>query len=221
MNGQNPKQDPTLNLDNSAVTRSVGGMANHWTCCTPEPLPGVERPDTFDDAKWKALYTEARELIHTPIDAEGEGTQFEDSIRQQLVKRHLLKAFESEKRVFKAMPLACQRRSDNPDWVDWSSSSTVLGHIATDLANQKPVEHFSLWAEHQCTDLVRDPNTGNVMGAVVVDLRTKKRKFVTAERYVVCAGAVLTTQILTKSGFKEHLPALVSLCLQHVCYPSN
>jgi hypothetical protein len=30
--GHNPNQNPQLNLRASAVTRTVGGMATHWTC---------------------------------------------------------------------------------------------------------------------------------------------------------------------------------------------
>lgn len=30
--GHNPNQDPQTNLKAAAVTRTVGGMATHWTC---------------------------------------------------------------------------------------------------------------------------------------------------------------------------------------------
>jgi pyranose oxidase len=203
LNGQNPNQDPTVNLDNAAATRTVGGMAQHWTCCTPEPHVDLERPKTFGDAEWKALFKEARELINTPVDINGAGTQFENSIRQQLVKRTLQDAYQAEKRAFKSMPLACQRSIDNPDWVQWSSSSTIFGQITS--GNKL----FRLWPENQCIKVLRDSATGDIKGAIVEDLRLKKKKLIMAKRYVICAGAVLTPQILFNSGFKQHLPALV------------
>lgn len=203
LNGQNPKQLRDTNLDAAAATRAVGGMSNHWTCCTPEPLPGVERPESFSDQEWERLFKEARKLINTPIDANGEGTQFENSVRQQLVKNTLREAFRGEGRVFKAMPLACQRREDNPDWVDWSSSATVFGSITSN--NPK----FELWSEHQCFRVLRDPSSGEIKGAEVRDLRHNQKKFIEAKFYVICAGAILTPQLLFNSEFEEHLPALV------------
>ncbi|KAG9765646.1 hypothetical protein KCU73_g333, partial [Aureobasidium melanogenum] len=202
LNGQNPKQDRNTNLDAASATRAVGGMSNHWTCCTPEPLPGVERPDSFSDQEWERLFREARELIKTPIDSNGEGTQFENSLRQQLVKKTLREAFQKEGRVFKAMPLACQRRQDNPDWVDWSSSATVFDGITSGNPN------FELWSEHQCSKVLRDPESGEIRGAEVHDLRNNQKKFIEAKFYVICAGAVLTPQLLFNSKFEGHLPAL-------------
>lgn len=32
MEGNNPKQNAQTNLKASAITRTVGGMATHWTC---------------------------------------------------------------------------------------------------------------------------------------------------------------------------------------------
>lgn len=207
--GQNPKQDPAINLNAAATTRCVGGMSNHWTCCTPEPHPKIERPDCFSDEKWTALFEEARQRIHTPVDENLAGTQFENSIRQQLVKRTLQAAFpESEQRNFKAMPLACQRQKDNPDWVEWSSSLTVFGDVAG-KDGKPPSPHFKLMPETQCFQLLRDPATGLITGAYVQNLRNKQYYIIEAERYVIAAGAVLTPQILVKSGFESHLPALV------------
>ncbi|KAI4758339.1 hypothetical protein E4T52_05936 [Aureobasidium sp. EXF-3400] len=202
LNGQNPNQDPHTNMEAAAATRAVGGMTAHRTCCTPEPLPGVERPDSFSDKEWERLFNEARKFIHTPIDSNGEGTEFENSLRQQLIKNTLREAFEEEGRVFKSMPLACKRREDNPDWVDWSSSATVFGPIISDNRN------FELWSEHQCFKVLRDPESGDIVGAEVRSLRDNREKFIEAKSYVICAGAILTPQILFNSDFQDHLPAL-------------
>lgn len=106
------------------------------------------------------------------------------------------------------MPLACKRRSDNPDWVDWSSSATVFGNI-TKTPDQPGNENFTLLSETQCLRVLRDPTTGFIEGVQIQDLRTKEIKLVIAKRYVLCAGAVLTPQILSASDFEAHLPALV------------
>ncbi|KAH0365406.1 hypothetical protein KCU65_g6110, partial [Aureobasidium melanogenum] len=202
LNGRSPNQDPHTNLEAAAATRAVGGMTAHWTCCDPKPLPSVEHPDSFSDKEWARLFEEARKLIHTPIDSNGEGTEFKNSLRQQLVKSTLRQAFKEEGRVFKSMPLACKRREDNPDWEDWSSSATVFGSITSANPN------FELWSEHQCFKVLRDPNTGDIKGAEVRSLRYNREKFIEAKCYVICAGAVLTPQILFNSDFQEHLPAL-------------
>jgi len=212
-NGQNPQQNPTVNLDAASATRCVGGMSNHWTCCTPEPHPKLERPDCFLDEEWARLFDDARTLLHTPIDANKAGTEFEDSIRQQLVKRTLQDAFPAEQnRDFKAMPLACYRREDNRDWVEWSSSSTVFGDIAG-KDGQPPNPLFTLMSETQCVKVLRNPSNGEIEGAIIKDLRDDKSYIVRAKRYVLAAGAVLTPQILANSDFEDHLPALVSIWL--------
>ena len=38
MYDNNPNQDRNTNLPDSAVTRTVGGMATHWTCCCRKNL---------------------------------------------------------------------------------------------------------------------------------------------------------------------------------------
>ena len=210
LNGQNPKQRPDVNLVNAAATRSVGGMSAHWTCCTPEPHPEIERPDIYDEAQWNTLFKEAKALIGTRT------TEFENSIRQQLVKHTLLDKYASSKRVFEAMPLACKRREDNPDWVEWSASATVFGDI-TKTEDRPGNKDFELWSEHQCTRLLRDPENGEIEGVIVKDLRSEIKHLVTAKRYVICAGAILTPQILSASDFERDHPALVRITLCLLC----
>ncbi|KAH6856689.1 hypothetical protein B0I37DRAFT_412600 [Chaetomium sp. MPI-CAGE-AT-0009] len=181
--GMNPLQDASVNIDAKA-TRSVGGMTTHWTCATPELLKGVERPDIFSDDHWAELYAEAEQLIGTST------TEFDDSIRQQLVKYVLSTSFPD--RSVKSLPLACKRDVDNPDFVTWSSSATIFGDI-TDGAH----DNFTLLSEHLCTSLAFIPGSGADIGcAYVQDLRGNETLEIFAEYFVVCAGAVLTPQIL-------------------------
>ncbi|KAF9639304.1 hypothetical protein BFW01_g11110 [Lasiodiplodia theobromae] len=200
-NGQNPDQDAFDNLPVAAATRTVGGMGAHWTCCTPEQHPELERSDLFSDEEWKKLYAEAKTLVKT------NNTSFDNSIRQQLVLKVLQGAYKGEDRKFQPLPLACERRkTGNTDYVEWSSSATIFGDI-TSSEN----DLFTLLSSHQCEKLVVDEVTGKIKGALVKDLLADEHIFVQAKRYVVCAGATLTPGILFNSGFTAEeysLPAL-------------
>lgn len=178
-------------------------MGAHWTCCTPEQHPELERSDLFSDEEWKKLYAEAKTLVKT------NNTSFDNSIRQQLVLKVLQGAYKGEDRKFQPLPLACERRkTGNTDYVEWSSSATIFGDI-TSSEN----DLFTLLSSHQCEKLVVDEVTGKIKGALVKDLLADEHIFVQAKRYVVCAGATLTPGILFNSGFTAEeysLPALVS-----------
>ncbi|KAL0260713.1 hypothetical protein SLS55_004403 [Diplodia seriata] len=204
-NGQNPLQDAYDNLPVAAATRTVGGMGSHWTCCTPEQHPTLERSDLFTPAQWASLYAEAKALVKT------NNTSFDASIRQQLVLKVLQAAHAGQGRGFQALPLACERREEgNTDYVEWSCAATVLGKIATGEEG-KGKGLFELRSSWQCVELLREDVTGRVWGALVKDLLADEYVLVEAERYVVCAGAVLTPGILFNSGFRAEegsLPAL-------------
>jgi len=202
----NPQQDASVNLDAKA-TRSFGGMSTHWTCATPELNSEVERPDVFDDKTWKDLYKQAKALVKTST------TEFDDSIRQQLVKYVLRNAFPERK--VDSLPLACARNKDNPDFVTWSSSATIFSDI-TDGKHG----NFKVLTEHLCTKLVFDPNSTKDIGcAYVQDLRSNKTVRIFAEYFVVCAGAVLTPQILYNSSPQGWPAALVSRLPSVCCLP--
>ena len=205
----NPNQEPWDNLEEAAASRVVGGMSSHWTCCTPVPdeleLPKEYRADTFD-----AEIREAKELVKT------NDTVFDNmkSIRHELVKKTLNAAFSDKGKSFKSMPLACEevRGRNGRHLIRWSSSSTIFGDLVQ--PNKPEKEDFELWPEHLCTQLVlkHGNNTidNNIDHALVKDLLTEKITKINAKSYVVCAGAVLTPQLLFMSKIDNtRLPALV------------
>ncbi|KAF3914467.1 hypothetical protein AA313_de0203518 [Arthrobotrys entomopaga] len=218
-NGQNPNQDAAVNLTNAAATRTVGGMTAHWTCATPRPHEKLELPGTYKKERWDESYKEAEELVGTSSE------EFEESIRQQLIKRTLQDAYKCgdpsdpappgdeacKPREFRALPLACKRSDVNKSFVKWSSAATVLGEHLIDILHKPKDRSFRLLDEHLCEKIVPDPaNPKKIVGAKVRDLRSDKLKFIRAKQVVICAGAVLTPQILVNSDLGEEtsLPAL-------------
>ncbi|EPS41152.1 hypothetical protein H072_4991 [Dactylellina haptotyla CBS 200.50] len=180
---------PESSLPGAAATRGIGGMSLHWTCATPSPHPTLERPKLFTEAQWSRLISEAQQLINTTF------TEFDDSVRHNLVKAALEDAF-SENRTFSSIPLACKNVDGK---VVWSSSSTVL-----DSTTQN--ELFTLLPQHICKKLNKVGSA--VVSAEIYDIVSGESKTVKAKQYAICAGAILTPQILFNSGMKEDLPAL-------------
>jgi pyranose oxidase len=141
-------------------------------------------------------------------------TSFDDSIRQQLVKYTLAKAYEEVRREngetfsrqIKSMPLACERK--NKDYVQWSCSATILGKELSDPKYEG--DDFEIRPNTQCVRLVRSDLDGTIQWALVEDLMEGKKYRIKANKYVICAGAVLTPGILFNSEFRrDTLPALV------------
>lgn len=184
-------------------------MSTIWTCSTPRQLKGVERWDDDDfgglsDYQWEALYREAEEYIGTS------SKEFESSIRQQLVKEKLAEVlnsqFSGQGREVKSLPLACKRSSENPDFVAWAATDTVLGD-----AVHNP--NFRLASDHLCRKVLHDNSNQRIILAEVENLEERQKIYVFAKHYIVCGGAILTPQLLFNSGFrptKNSLPALVS-----------
>ncbi|KAJ7021158.1 putative pyranose oxidase [Mycena alexandri] len=214
-NGRNSFQGEHNNLGAEAVTRGVGGMSTHWTCATPEFLPGLERPVIFtqpstDDAEWTLLYNSAKSLIGTS------DTQFNQSIRHNVVLEALQKAYPD--RGVKALPLACHRLAEGSPYVQWHAASNVYGDMFTDpnKQNKQGVKrgYFKLLTNTRCTRFELDSSTtvGHKVALVEVqdllDARLVSENshpeidfYIKAKAYVVAAGAVATPQILANSGF--------------------
>ncbi|KAE8146287.1 hypothetical protein BDV25DRAFT_143846 [Aspergillus avenaceus] len=192
-NGQNPHQDPTVNLDANGVARNVGGMSTHWTCATPRQDKEVERSDIFCDDEWDKLYKEAETLIGTST------TVLNDSIRQKLVLEILRD--EYKQRPAKPLPLAAKKKNKETAFITWSSSSTILGAM-------NGTGKFTLWPEHHCEKFVVDvTNDGpQVTEAQIRVLATDKLIPVKAKTFIACGGPILTPQLLFNSGFVPTIP---------------
>ncbi|KAK7705818.1 hypothetical protein SLS64_007766 [Diaporthe eres] len=217
LNAQNPDQDRDYNLAASAATRTVGGMAAHWTCCTPRQYPEVfkdapdkghrERSDLFTDEEWKDLYNEAEGLFNT------NDTTFDDSVRHALVRWVLKDAFGPDgagNREVKSMPLAC-KHGKSKNHIEWSCTATILGDKwskpgVTDKDTLK-ARPFTVLPQTQLDVMLinDDGNGGAVEGAIIIDLETDEQYLVEAKRYVICGGIVLTAGIMAKSLFKSGL----------------
>ncbi|KAF9875178.1 hypothetical protein CkaCkLH20_07444 [Colletotrichum karsti] len=199
-NGQNPEQQASDNLPAAAASRVVGGMSGHWTNCTPRQNKTLERSDLFSDEEWNALYARAEDLFWT------DDNLLDDSIRQQLVKKVLGDAFEDRGREIASMPMCGRRGLQNRDYVEWACTATILGDLAEPCARNA---RFELRANTQCVRLEMDPVTRQVELAQVEDLLENRKYGIKANKYVICAGAVLTAGILWNSGgLRETIPAL-------------
>ncbi|KAB8202115.1 hypothetical protein BDV34DRAFT_215768 [Aspergillus parasiticus] len=203
-NGQNPRQDPAVNLDANGVARNVGGMSTHWTCATPRQNQMEERSDIFTEKEWDRLYDEAEKLIGTRTDV------LNDSIRQELVLRILND--EYGKRPAKPLPLAAKKKNDKTTFITWSSSSTIF-----DAMQRK--EKFTLWPEHHCEKFVVEEtdNGPQVTKAEIRNLATDELIEVEAKVFIACGGPILTPQLLFNSGFvptKPHRDPITQIPLE-------
>lgn len=185
----NPNQVKELNLPGCAITRTVGGMATHWTCACPEPH-AEEREKSPIQPELPGLLAKAKEYLKVSED------QFNDSIRHNLVKNTLEQSYAGR---IKNLPLAVQRDRKNKDLVTWSGSDTVLGKYAKGDAN------FKLLAEHKVVKLevgADNLDDSGIQHVVVRDLNTHEEKQIQAKQYVIACGAVCTPQILWNSNIR-------------------
>ncbi|KAG2420440.1 hypothetical protein HFD88_000052 [Aspergillus terreus] len=218
-NGQNPHQDPTVNLDANGVSRNVGGMSTQyvsvlipvqfqallipsasWTCATPRQNEKIERSKIFKDEEWNDLYETAEKLIGTSK------TVLDDSIRQKLVMQILKDEYEPEPcRNPGPLPLAAKNNSKNKDFIIWSSSSTILKDIK-DKVDENNQKLFTLWSQAHCEKLIIPNDKATVEKARIFHLASNKHVSVRARKYIICGGPILTPQLLYKSGFVPTKP---------------
>ena len=193
-NNQNPEQSAYKNLDAAAVTYAVGGMATHWTCATPRHHPLVERTNLITDAEWDRLYSEGERLLNTHTDA------FDHAIRHQLVRELLREEYTELEEPYHVqnLPLAVERREDDPQFVHWSGTDNVFGPLCDDDYGGR----FVLRPEHVCRRLGLSPDGSRVEYADVEDLATTKIVRVEAETFVIACNAIGTPQVLWASGIR-------------------
>jgi len=175
--GSNPNQIREKNLKASAVTRTVGGMATHWTCaCRMYRLHLESRLKLIP---FDVAIPHEEEIVHNPIPKPERDVlfpraqsllnvhndQYEFSMRHTTVKDTLLSLLPAARNV-QSLPLAVERRSENPEYVTWTGANTVLGDISS------YGDRFKLLSETRFTRLVLDPNDKTkILGAELRDLK--------------------------------------------------
>ncbi|KAK0184371.1 pyranose 2-oxidase [Armillaria mellea] len=195
INGFNPAQKPSVNLPANAITRTVGGMATHWTCACPEPHAEERSMNPIPNEELDGLLQRSKVLLNVHTD------QFDESIRHDVVKNTLANAFASDStRNVANLPLAAERRSDNKAYVHWSGADTVLGEELSSGTHPR----FKLLTETKVARLFY-PGTNEIGAAVIHDLKADRdlsEQLVIADAYVIACGAVCTPQILWNSNIR-------------------
>ncbi|KAH8087880.1 pyranose 2-oxidase [Cristinia sonorae] len=212
--GSNPNQIREKNLKAAAMTRTVGGMSTHWTCACPTPHPEEIEKNPIPKSERDKLYQRAHVLLNVHNDQYDKNAQGQDiSIRHNVVKKTLLDNLPAKRNV-QSLPLAVERRKDNPNYVTWTGANTVLGDPA------RFGGRFRLRTETRVTKLV--PNKlqkDSIAGVLLQDLKNDKDVLATAKAYIITCGAIGTPQVLANSGLQERIPALGHyLCEQSIAF---
>ncbi|PVF95723.1 pyranose oxidase [Serendipita vermifera] len=202
--GNNPKQNPFRNLPAQAVTRVVGGMATHWTCAVPrfhpEELPKLHEDDAANQREWygapnenppyRGLYDIAESFV-----SKGD-TQFEGSIRHNLVLSTLKKAYPDRK--FQQIPLACTMSGNFPEW----QSAHEIFPMDDRKADGQRQDRFTLLPATICKRVVlKEGSESEIDHAIVENLRDRTYYKIQAKVFILAAGAICNPQILVASGF--------------------
>jgi len=162
-------------------------MATHWTCACPLPHAEEREKNPIAPAELDQLLTRSRNILHVTTD------QYDGSIRHNTVLDALR---AGTTRNIQPLPLAVRRRTDNPLYVTWSGSNTVLGDAVDN-------PRFTLSAETRVTRVIRDPeDQSKIYGVLVRDLKTDTDHFVLAKAVVITCGAIGTPQVLYNSGIR-------------------
>ena len=126
--------------------------------------------------------------------------EYDHSIRHNLVAKGLQEAMadagNNPPRQFKNIPLAVQRRTDNPDYVTWSSAATVMGEW---------IDTFEILTETRVTAVGKSTpgDEKHIEYALVRDLKTNQDRLITAK--VRCKISSVLTILILASGFRPGL----------------
>jgi pyranose oxidase len=155
----------------------------------------MERSDAYDEAEWNRLYDGAEQLLNT------HRHEFDDSVRHNVVRDALQAEYTelAEPYQVQNLPLAVQRRTDQPEFVTWTGTDTVFGPLLDGPLDREP---FILRAEHRCNRLVTTDGGASIAYAEVQDLAGWRQVRVKANAYVVACNAYLTPQVLWASGIR-------------------
>ncbi|KIJ23033.1 GMC oxidoreductase [Sphaerobolus stellatus SS14] len=226
--GHNPKQVRELNLPGASVTRTVGGMGTHWGCACP--IPGEEELTELmkyiPKSELCQLFKQAQAIFKVHTD------QFDGSIRQKHILKIVLDSLPEERRDLLTknllgdvpnnaqgkLPLAVERRTDNPRFVTWTGCDVILGphvdsdHITLDTQSQLLGLNDIYWDKKryiQCA-LLRKLNHSSSS--------SKAYEIIQAKTFIVACGAIGTPQILANSGYSFDLPLGKYLSEQSIAF---
>jgi hypothetical protein len=134
----------------------------------PQAEPNPEERSYNPIENLEDLLQEAKGLLNVHTD------QYDHSIRHTVVKEALLKAYPD--RGITNLPLAVERRTDNPDYVTWTGTHRLLKK-----ALEAPTR-FKLLTETRFTRLILNPDRpDDIRGALIRDLRNNCDKLVFAK----------------------------------------
>ncbi|CAE6527796.1 unnamed protein product [Rhizoctonia solani] len=160
----NPDQDPAQTMGNGYVTRTVGGMSTHWTCCCPEPHDDELLQCPIERSNMRRLLQQGKQLLNVRTD------QFDTSIRHQLVKKALTEAYREKDIAVTSLPLAAERSKTNATLIEWAGMNTVLGEYI-DAKDAHGRRRFKLLAEHLVVRFEADPSTPEKIKSALVVFR--------------------------------------------------
>jgi len=136
--------------------------------------------------------------------------EYDNSIRHTYVKETLQKAFPN--RGVGNLPLGVQRNSDNPAYVTWTGTNTILGEMVNDL------KHFELRTETRVTKVIHDPgDEKKIVAALIRNLRNDCDYLVFAKAFIIACGSICTPQILFNSKI-DNSSIGKNLCEQSIAF---
>ena len=133
----------------------------YLTHLSPTAIPHAEEisQNPIPKAERDLLFQRARTLLNVHND------QYDMSMRHTTVKNTLIDKLPANREV-QSLPLAVERRADNPTYVTWSGSNTILGDVSS------YGDRFTLMSETRFTKLHLDPlEAQTILGA---ELRYEK-----------------------------------------------
>jgi choline dehydrogenase-like flavoprotein len=183
-NGVNGLQRPELNMPAASSTNLLGGMGTVWNGVSLRLDPERERWPGISPAAWSDLYERAEAILCVGLAASA------GSARQDFLLRTL--ATVPDARPIPA-PVAARRLAGHPPALRWTGPAEILAG-----AVQDPRPALKVLAQHAVCRLRH--RGGRVIAADAVDLGTAARKTISADAFLVAAGAIRTPALLWASA---------------------
>lgn len=203
----NPRQNPYKNLPGAAGGFAIGGMLTHWTSSIPRHHPSLEMMPCISKPEWGKLYETAERFLNKNTNI------FSGSVRQKAIKKVLRDHFSGkieDAYLPQELPMAGERKKDNPEFINYSGADTILGPLIDEDGNYNQ-KNLTVLPEHRVRELVRSGD--KIEYAIVDDLQNGNAMRVFADTFIVAAGSIMTPQLLWNSKIRP--PALGRYLTEH------